>query len=72
MLGRVITAIVTPFDADGRVTDVNPAACALFERTSDALIGVPAAAILLGFEEAGRSHGGAGALYVRLRRRERR
>jgi DNA-nicking Smr family endonuclease len=25
-------------------------------------------AIVLGFEEAGRSHGGAGALYVRLRR----
>jgi DNA-nicking Smr family endonuclease len=29
-------------------------------------------AIVLGFEEAGRAHGGAGALYVRLRRRERR
>ncbi len=28
-------------------------------------------AIVLGFEEAGRSHGGAGALYVRLRRAER-
>ncbi len=28
-------------------------------------------AIVLGFEEAGRSHGGAGALYVRLRRTER-
>lgn len=28
-------------------------------------------AIVLGFEEAGRAHGGAGALYVRLRRRER-
>jgi DNA-nicking Smr family endonuclease len=27
--------------------------------------------IVLGFEEAGRAHGGAGALYVRLRRRER-
>jgi DNA-nicking Smr family endonuclease len=27
---------------------------------------------VLGFEEAGRAHGGAGALYVRLRRRERR
>lgn len=26
--------------------------------------------IVLGFEEAGRSHGGAGALYVRLRRRK--
>jgi DNA-nicking Smr family endonuclease len=29
-------------------------------------------AVVLGFEEAGRAHGGAGALYVRLRRRERR
>jgi DNA-nicking Smr family endonuclease len=29
-------------------------------------------AIVLGFEEAGRAHGGSGALYVRLRRRERR
>ncbi len=29
-------------------------------------------AAVLGFEEAGRAHGGAGALYVRLRRRERR
>jgi DNA-nicking Smr family endonuclease len=29
-------------------------------------------AVVLGFEEAGRTHGGAGALYVRLRRRERR
>ena len=29
-------------------------------------------AIVLGFEEAGPGHGGAGALYVRLRRRERR
>lgn len=29
-------------------------------------------AIVLGFEEAGRAHGGAGALYVRLRRAERR
>jgi DNA-nicking Smr family endonuclease len=29
-------------------------------------------ATVLGFEEAGRAHGGAGALYVRLRRRERR
>jgi DNA-nicking Smr family endonuclease len=29
-------------------------------------------AIVLGFEEAGPAHGGAGALYVRLRRRERR
>lgn len=28
-------------------------------------------AIVLGFEEAGRAHGGAGALYVRLRRIER-
>jgi DNA-nicking Smr family endonuclease len=28
-------------------------------------------AIVLGFEEAGRAHGGAGALYVRLRRSER-
>ena len=27
-------------------------------------------AVVLGFEEAGRAHGGAGALYVRLRRRE--
>ena len=27
--------------------------------------------IVLGFEEAGRAHGGAGALYVRLRRSER-
>ena len=25
-------------------------------------------AIVLGFEEAGRAHGGSGALYVRLRR----
>jgi DNA-nicking Smr family endonuclease len=29
-------------------------------------------AVVLGFEEAGRAHGGAGALYVRLRRRDRR
>lgn len=29
-------------------------------------------AVVLGFEEAGRAHGGAGALYVRLRRGERR
>ncbi len=29
-------------------------------------------AVVLGFEEAGRAHGGSGALYVRLRRRERR
>jgi len=29
-------------------------------------------ATVLGFEEAGRAHGGGGALYVRLRRRERR
>jgi DNA-nicking Smr family endonuclease len=28
--------------------------------------------IVLGFEEAGRAHGGSGALYVRLRRRDRR
>lgn len=28
-------------------------------------------AVVLGFEEAGRAHGGAGALYVRLRRGER-
>ena len=28
-------------------------------------------AIVLGFEEASRPHGGAGALYVRLRRRDR-
>ena len=28
-------------------------------------------AVVLGFEEAGRAHGGAGALYVRLRRSER-
>jgi DNA-nicking Smr family endonuclease len=28
-------------------------------------------AIVIGFEEAGRAHGGAGALYVRLRRSER-
>lgn len=28
--------------------------------------------VVLGFEEAGRAHGGAGALYVRLRRAERR
>jgi DNA-nicking Smr family endonuclease len=26
---------------------------------------------VLGFEEAGRAHGGSGALYVRLRRSER-
>ena len=29
-------------------------------------------AVVLGFEEAGRAHGGSGALYVRLRRAERR
>ncbi len=29
-------------------------------------------AVVLGFEEAGRAYGGAGALYVRLRRRDRR
>jgi DNA-nicking Smr family endonuclease len=29
-------------------------------------------AVVLGFEEAGRAHGGAGALYVRLKRRDRR
>jgi DNA-nicking Smr family endonuclease len=29
-------------------------------------------AVVLGFEEAARAHGGSGALYVRLRRRERR
>ncbi len=29
-------------------------------------------AVVIGFEEAGRAHGGAGALYVRLRRRDRR
>jgi DNA-nicking Smr family endonuclease len=29
-------------------------------------------AVVLGFEEAGRAHGGAGALYVRLRRGQRR
>jgi DNA-nicking Smr family endonuclease len=28
--------------------------------------------VVLGFEEAGRAHGGSGALYVRLRKRERR
>jgi len=28
--------------------------------------------IVLGFEEAARAHGGSGALYVRLRKRERR
>ena len=35
------------------------------------LCGAEYRSIVLGFEEASRPHGGAGALYVRLRRRDR-
>ncbi len=41
-------------DADGRITDVNPAACELFERPREQLVGLAAGAILLGFEQAAR------------------
>ncbi len=54
-----------PFDmAGGRI--------GVLKRSVPLWLGEPEfRALVIGFEDAGRAHGGAGALYVRLRRRER-
>ena len=44
-------------DADSRIVDVNPAACELFRRPPEALIGLPTSALLPGYEQAARLAG---------------
>ncbi|MGB7046464.1 MAG: Smr/MutS family protein, partial [Methylocella sp.] len=55
----------------GRAASDGGAAGVLRKSVPNWLRGAEYRSIVLGFEEASRPHGGAGALYVRLRRRDR-
>jgi DNA-nicking Smr family endonuclease len=66
--GARLVLVVT---GKGRVATEDGAAGVLRKSVPNWLRGAEYRAIVLGFEEASRPHGGAGALYVRLRRRDR-
>jgi DNA-nicking Smr family endonuclease len=66
--GARLVLVVT---GKGRVVSEGGAAGVLRKSVPNWLRGAEYHAIVLGFEEASRPHGGAGALYVRLRRRDR-
>jgi DNA-nicking Smr family endonuclease len=66
--GARLVLVVT---GKGRVASEDGAAGILRKSVPNWLRGAEYRSIVLGFEEASRPHGGAGALYVRLRRRER-
>jgi DNA-nicking Smr family endonuclease len=66
--GARLVLVVT---GKGRVASEGGAAGVLRKSVPNWLRGAEYHAIVLGFEEAARPHGGAGALYVRLRRRDR-
>jgi len=66
--GARLVLVVT---GKGRVASEDGAAGVLRKSVPNWLRGAEYNAIVLGFEEASRPHGGAGALYVRLRRRDR-
>jgi DNA-nicking Smr family endonuclease len=66
--GARLVLVVT---GKGRVESEGGAAGVLRNSVPHWLRGAEYHAIVLGFEEASRPHGGAGALYVRLRRRDR-
>ncbi len=66
--GARLVLVVT---GKGRVASEGGAAGVLRKNVPNWLRGAEYHAIVLGFEEASRPHGGAGALYVRLRRRDR-
>lgn len=66
--GARLVLVVT---GKGRVASEDGAAGVLRKSVPNWLRGAEYHAIVLGFEEASRPHGGAGALYVRLRRRDR-
>ncbi len=66
--GARIVLVVT---GKGRVASEGGAAGVLRTSVPNWLRGAEYRSIVLGFEEASRPHGGAGALYVRLRRRDR-
>jgi DNA-nicking Smr family endonuclease len=66
--GARLVLVVT---GKGRVASEGGAAGVLRNSVPNWLRGAEYRAIVLGFEEASRPHGGAGALYVRLRRRDR-
>ena len=66
--GARLVLVVT---GKGRVASEGGAAGVLRKSVPIWLRGAEYHAIVLGFEEASRLHGGAGALYVRLRRRDR-
>ncbi len=66
--GARLVLVVT---GKGRVASEGDAAGILRKSVPNWLRGAEYHAIVLGFEEASRPHGGAGALYVRLRRRDR-
>jgi DNA-nicking Smr family endonuclease len=66
--GARLVLVVT---GKGRVASEGSAAGVLRKSVPNWLRGAEYRSIVLGFEEASRPHGGAGALYVRLRRRDR-
>jgi DNA-nicking Smr family endonuclease len=66
--GARLVLVVT---GKGRVASEGDAAGVLRKSVPNWLRGAEYRSIVLGFEEASRPHGGAGALYVRLRRRDR-
>jgi DNA-nicking Smr family endonuclease len=65
--GARLVLVVT---GKGRVASKSGAAGVLRISVPNWLRGAEYRSIVLGFEEASRPHGGAGALYVRLRRRD--
>ena len=66
--GARLVLVVT---GKGRVASEDGATGVLRKSVPNWLRGAEYRSIVLGFEEASRPHGGAGALYVRLRRRDR-
>jgi DNA-nicking Smr family endonuclease len=66
--GARLVLVVT---GKGRIASEGGAAGVLRKSVPNWLRGAEYHGIVLGFEEASRPHGGAGALYVRLRRRDR-
>jgi DNA-nicking Smr family endonuclease len=66
--GARLVLVVT---GKGRSASEDGAAGVLRKSVPNWLRGADYRAIVLGFDEASRPHGGAGALYVRLRRRDR-
>lgn len=69
---RLVLVVTGKGGRSGDPFDMTGGAVGVLKRSVPHWLGQPdLRAMVVGFEEAGPTHGGAGALYVRLRRRER-